>query len=167
MRCKACDYPLWNLRARQCPECGLPFRPDEFEFRPNSVCFCCPHCNQSYYGTDAHGHLEPPAFNCVTCGRHVVMNEMVLLPAEGLDEKHTKAAVNPWLERHREGWWRSWFRSIGQALASPGQLMKGTPVESSMKQAWWYFTATLVLVFAASFIPAVAFSMVMPARSRR
>lgn len=27
MRCKRCDYPLWNLRDRKCPECGKPFAP--------------------------------------------------------------------------------------------------------------------------------------------
>ena len=131
MRCTTCDYPLWNLKARQCPECGSTFAPDEYDFRPGTVRFCCPHCNQAYYGTDQRGHLEPTCFDCVSCGRPVSMNEMVLLPAEGFVEKHTMAAVNPWLERHRVGWWRSWFRSVGHALASPGQVMRGTPVQSS------------------------------------
>ena len=68
MRCKQCDYRLWNLTARRCPECGTPFLPSEFEFVPNSVQFCCPHCGQAYYGTDAKGHLVPPAFTCGRCG---------------------------------------------------------------------------------------------------
>lgn len=66
MRCKKCDYRLWNLPSRVCPECGQPFRPSEFEFPVNSVQFRCPHCNQSYYGTGEKGHLVPIEFECVS-----------------------------------------------------------------------------------------------------
>ena len=162
MRCRECDYALWNLKTRQCPECGSQFAPDEFDFRPNSVRFCCPHCDQAYYGTDARGHLEPSAFACVTCGRHLSMDDMVLLPAEGLEEPQTQAAVNRWLERHRTGRFKSWCSTIGQSLISPGQLMKGTPVESSMKQAWWFLTVTIVATMAVSFIPAACLTVGFP-----
>ena len=162
MRCRECDYPLWNLKNRQCPECGSQYAPDLYDFRPNSVRFCCPHCDQAYYGTDARGHLEPSVFDCVTCGRHLSMNDMVLLPAEGLQEMHTRVASNRWLERHRTGRFKSWCSTIGQSLISPGQLMKGTPVESSMKQAWWFFTVTMVAILVVSFIPAACFMVGFP-----
>jgi hypothetical protein len=162
MRCRECDYPLWNLKTRQCPECGSQFAPDQFDFRPNSVRFCCPHCEQAYYGTDVRGHLEPSAFACVTCGRSLTMNDMVLLPAEGLEETHTQVAVNRWLERHRTGRFKAWCSGIGQSLISPGQLMKGTPVESSMKQAWWFLTVTIAAVMVVSFIPALCFVVGLP-----
>ena len=84
MRCQGCDYPLWNLTARQCPECGRPFRPSEFRFVANSVRFCCPHCGQDYYGTGPVGHLVPVEFDCVRCHRRVHMDQMVLLPTEGV-----------------------------------------------------------------------------------
>ena len=80
MRCKSCDYPLWNLLARACPECGAAFKPSEFDFNLNAVRFCCPHCSQSYYGTDARGHLVPPAFACVSCGNAITMDDCLLLP---------------------------------------------------------------------------------------
>jgi len=162
MRCHECDYALWNLKTRKCPECGLPFAPDGYDFRPNSVRFCCPDCDQAYYGTDARGHLEPSAFDCVTCGRHLSMNDMVLLPAEGLGETQTRVAVNRWLERHRTGRFKSWCATIGQSLISPGQCMKGTPVESSMKQAWWFLIVTMVAVMVVSFIPAACFMVGLP-----
>jgi hypothetical protein len=162
MRCRTCDYPLWNLKTRQCPECGSRFSPAEYDFRPNTVRFCCPHCEQAYYGTDGRGHLEPRTFACVNCGEHLTMNEMVLLPAEGLAEKQTRAAFNPWLERHRAGWLRSWCSAIGQSLVSPQQLMRGTPVESSMKAAWWFFIATMAAVMVVSFIPALCFMVGIP-----
>jgi hypothetical protein len=162
MRCRTCDYPLWNLKTRQCPECGSPFLPGDYEFQPNSVRFCCPQCDQAYYGIAADGHLVPEAFDCVTCGRHVHMNEMVLLPAEGLEEKQTQAASNPWLERHREGWFRSWFATIGRSLVGPGRLIRGTPVESGLGHAWWFLTATVVAILVVSFIPAMCLMVGFP-----
>src|SRR5688572_13451876 len=99
MRCTTCQYPLWNLPGRQCPECGTPFLPSEFTFVPNSVRFCCPGCGQDYYGTGPGGHLEPEQYDCVRCGRPVSMNEMVLLPTAGVEEKQTEVEVVPWLDR--------------------------------------------------------------------
>jgi hypothetical protein len=51
---------------------------------------------------------------------------------------------------------------IGQSLISPGQLMKGTPVESSMTHAWWFLTVTMVAVLVVSFIPALCFMAGFP-----
>jgi len=128
MRCKKCDYRLWNLPSRRCPECGTPFRPSEFEFVPNSVRFCCPHCSQAYFGTSPKGHLIPStAFTCVACGRPVHMDDMVLQPAEGFSEEQTVPRHVPWLERDRHGFWRAWFRTIGMAMVAPGQLMQSLP----------------------------------------
>ncbi|MCZ6836732.1 MAG: YIP1 family protein [Planctomycetota bacterium] len=146
MRCKSCEYSLWNLTARQCPECGAPFKPNEFEFKPNAVCYCCLHCEQTYYGTTEQGHLRPEEFDCVKCGNHVHMDEMILRPTEGVPEQDTRADYNPWLERHREGRFRSWRKTIGRALIAPGRLMQSTPVESSTGQAWWYAIATSLIM---------------------
>ena len=119
MRCRTCDYALWNLPARLCPECGAAFRPSDFEFVPNSVRFCCPHCDQVYYGTTATGHLEPDRFDCVRCGERIAMDEMVLRPHEGLAEHLTQLGSNPWLQRHRRGRFKAWCATIGAALVSP------------------------------------------------
>ncbi len=124
MRCKVCDYRLWNLPSRRCPECGTEFRPSEFEFVPNSVRFCCPHCNQAYYGTGPRGHLVPYAFDCVSCGRPINMDEMILLPAEGVREEHTAVGDIPWLERGKYGFFRAWLRTIGMAMGSPMALIR-------------------------------------------
>ena len=63
MRCQNCNYTLWNLTTRECPECGTPFLPSAQDFQPNSVRFCCPGCDQDYYGTSPRGHLVPSAFS--------------------------------------------------------------------------------------------------------
>lgn len=142
MRCKSCDYPLWQIRDRKCPECGANFKPSDFEFVLNSVRFCCPHCAQAYYGTGAKGHLIPNAFDCVSCSRHISMDEMVLLPTEGVREDQTKVEVNPWLERRRKGIVKGWFSTVIQSMGTPSRLIRATPEQSSLMQAVWYAAVT-------------------------
>ena len=147
MRCKNCDYRLWNLRSRQCPECNTPFRPSDYEFVPNSIQFACPHCDKRYYGTDEKGHLVPIEFACLGCGRQVHMDEMILLPTTGLEEEQTAPWPMPWLERAGRGFVRSWLSTIGSALVRPGRLIRSTPVESSLLEAWWFAILTHLPVF--------------------
>ncbi len=138
MRCKKCDYRLWNLPSRVCPECGQPFRPSEFEFPINSVQFRCPHCNQSYYGTGEKGHLVPIELECVSCHRHIHMDEMVLLPTEGIEEEQTKVDTMPWLERDKRGAVRAWFASVRMALVTPGRLIHTVPESTPVSSAVWF-----------------------------
>lgn len=160
MRCKTCEYRLWNLPSRQCPECGSPFRPSEFEFVPNSVQFCCPHCGTPYYGTGPNGHLAPTAFNCVSCGQHVHMDQMVILPTEGITEEETRVDRTPWLERRERGRFRAWLATIGRALISPARLMRATPVGSSVGEAW-SFALWTSLVIALAILPFMAMPMLL------
>ena len=152
MHCKHCDYPLWNLRSRQCPECGTGFVPSEFRFALNTVRFCCPHCEQDYYGTGVNGHLEPRAFACVGCGRPMEMDEMVLLPTAGVDERLTKADANPWLDLDRKFLGR-WFATLFHGACRPTWLLRVTPVDSGGEQAW---------AFAAFSHLAIGLVMLMP-----
>ncbi|MCK4660646.1 MAG: YIP1 family protein [Phycisphaerae bacterium] len=159
MRCKICDYRLWNLRSRQCPECGTPFRPSEFEFVVNSVQFCCPHCNRAYYGTGPQGHLIPTEFDCTSCSAHIHMDEMVLLPAEGLEEEQTEVEQMPWLNRSKRGVVRGWFSTVGMALVGPGRLMRLTPLHSSTASAWWFTFFTHMLLMLVGVTPFVVLSV--------
>lgn len=110
--------------------------------------FCCPHCGQDYYGTGQKGHLVPEAFLCVKCGQSIHMNDMVLLPTEGIDEEQTSPQQMPWLNRQRDGWWRSWWSTVRMSLTSPDQLMRGLPGEAPVSQAWRFAAATLGLALA-------------------
>ena len=157
MQCTKCEYPLWNLKARQCPECGEPFLPSEREFVINSVRFCCPHCNQSYYGTGEKGHLVPSSFVCVKCAQPITMDEMVLLPAAGVAEYQTKVEQAPWLERDRIGRLRAWFATVFQGLFLPNRLIRGVPVESGAGQALWYAVVTSAIFAATSTVPIMLF----------
>jgi hypothetical protein len=127
MRCRECDYPLWNLKTRECPECGASFRPSDYEFVAEAVRFCCPRCGQDYYGQQPIGHLEPRAFSCVGCGADIEMDQMVLLPRQGLTEADTRPGVVPWLERRKRGTLRAFVATIGMAMIRPGTLMRGVP----------------------------------------
>lgn len=142
MRCKKCDYALWDLRTRECPECGTPFRPSEFEFVPMSVRFCCAACGQEYYGTGPKGHLAPPSFACVRCGAAAVMDEMVLLPARGVDEARTRAVVLPWLDPGMRGMLKRWLWTVGMSLGMPGRLAGAIPGDAKVGPAVGYAALT-------------------------
>ena len=150
MRCKDCDYRLWNLTARECPECGRPFKPSEFDFVLNSVRFCCPHCDQPYYGTGDKGHLVPDEFDCVSCHQHIHMDEMVLFPTDKVREEQTEVDHHPWLERKKRGVFRGWFATIGRGMVGPGKLMRVTPENSSVLEAWWFSFLVILAVYVAS-----------------
>ena len=145
MRCRTCDYLLWNLRSRICPECGSGFRPSEFEFAPSSVQFCCPHCNQSYYGTGEKGRIVPRAFDCVTCEQRIDLDEMVLLPSVGLEEHQTRAERVPWLERRRLGVVKAWFSTVRGSMTHPTRMIRGAPGEGKSFQAWRFSINTIAL----------------------
>ncbi|MBC7835796.1 MAG: YIP1 family protein [Phycisphaerales bacterium] len=148
MHCKSCQYPLWNLIARTCPECGAPFHPSDFQFIPNAVRYRCPDCAQDYFGTDPSGHLSPRSFVCVACSRQLHMDMMVLLPAEGVDEHRTEALVVPWEDRKRRGFFKGWFGTIGLGLGSPGKLARTLRQRDSREGRALWFTMFTTTVFA-------------------
>ncbi|UCC32568.1 MAG: YIP1 family protein [Phycisphaerales bacterium] len=152
MRCRKCDYRLWNLPSRACPECGTPFLPSEYQFVVNSVQFCCPHCDEPYYGTGRKGHLVPMAFDCASCGQGIHMDEMVLLPTAGIEEERTQVDRVPWLDRKQRGFIAGWLSTVGMALVQPHRLMRAVPEAGSTGQAWGFamLTNTLALVVSVS-----------------
>lgn len=153
MKCPGCEYELWNLKAGPCPECGRPFKPSEFDFLPNAVKFCCPHCSQPYYGTSDRGQLEPDAFDCVSCGKAVTTDEMLLLPAEELGTRTPTKSMNPWLDSNRK---RRWFATIGSGIGQPGRLLEATPAIGSTGRATSYALLNFV---AAGLLMLVLFGL--------
>lgn len=142
MRCKSCNYALWRLKARTCPECGAPFKPSEHLFEPNSVRFRCPHCTQEYYGTDPNGLLTPREFDCVRCNAHIHMDEMVLEPAAGLSDEISQRS-NPWLDPRKMGRFSRWMKTVGMSLTRPTELMRGTPRGRSGAAIWFALRSNL------------------------
>ncbi len=138
MQCRTCGYALWQLRVRECPECGTPFKPSEFEFLCNAVRFCCPHCDQAYYGTGPNGHLDPASFTCVGCQTPVTMDEMVMLPAAGLSAEQTLVRATPWANRRGRSWFIAFFQTFSMAISNPNAAIEGVPETSSLKRAATY-----------------------------
>lgn len=146
MQCTACQYFLWNIRDRRCPECGTGFRVSDHTFRPGSVQFRCLHCDQSYYGTDAEsGHLVPRTFDCVRCEARIDMDEMVVLPACGVDERDATER-HPWFER-RQGLVMSWLTTVAVSCFSPGRLMRLTREDEPARPSLAFMAATLAVAF--------------------
>jgi predicted RNA-binding Zn-ribbon protein involved in translation (DUF1610 family) len=160
MNCKSCNYPLWNVRDRRCPECGVAFFIRDFIFNVNSVQFKCPHCAQSYYGLNPdNGHLVPAEFDCVQCDQHISMEMMVLLPTEGVEEKQTVGDMHPLLETNRSYLMR-WLRTLGASCFTPRRLIGLTGPELSTWAVIGYFATTMLLtslVGPGSIVLAVAF----------
>lgn len=170
MRCQNCDYLLWTVKARECPECGTPFRPSEFEFPPNAVRFECPHCGTGYYGTSEKGHLVPPAFECIGCHRPVTMDEMILVPGEGRNIDSELLLPNIWTSREQQVEWR-FLKTVGQLLVKPTVFAKSMRREAPTGPAWifalsaWAITAiasAVLSILALWAFPAAAFGWQQP-----
>ena len=73
MRCRTCDYPLWNIEGTSCPECGSAFARGDYRFRQGAVRFRCPGCRTAFYGTSPSGLPEPSSFACPTCSRALTL----------------------------------------------------------------------------------------------
>lgn len=150
MRCKTCEYPLWEIAARQCPECGTPFRPSEYDFTYSAVRFKCPHCTTAYYGTGPRGQLVPSTFPCATCGQVISTDDMVLAPAEGVSEERTQGDLNPWVERRQMGFFRAFIRTFGKGIAQPDTLIRLTPVQHPLREAFLFASLVHLLIQAVS-----------------
>ena len=161
MHCNVCNYRLWNLKIRQCPECGTSFRPRDYEFVVNSVQFCCPHCDQDYYGVGQKGHLVPDEFACVRCGRQVDMDQMVLRPTVNIKEEQTQVDQNPWLKRQQQGRVRSWFATLGRSMVAPTRLIAATPEASSVGHAIRFMLTTSLLTYLGTALPIMVLFTVM------
>ena len=149
MNCKTCNYSLWNNTKGQCPECGTPFKPSDFDFIPGAVRFHCPHCAQQYFGTDSHGHLEPRSFACVTCQQPLDMDSMVLTPEVGVDEEATQAPEVPWT-RVNAGFFSRWWNTIFAAMFRPHVLAAGIRPGVGTGTAWWFAIVTNTVVAMGS-----------------
>jgi hypothetical protein len=108
------------------------------------------------------GHLLPNEFDCVKCGIRMRMDEMVLRPAEGVQEEQTKVSRVPWLERRERGRLSGWFWTVMQSMGSPGRLVRGLPAESSQAQAWLYALITMsAIMFCGAALPLSVISLIL------
>jgi hypothetical protein len=161
MRCRGCGYSLWNVPGRTCPECGRPFRPSEFRFRPNAVEFCCAGCGQQYYGTDPDGLPQPRAFDCVKCGGACELDAMVLRAAPGVDEANVAADEIPWTDRARLGWFKAYRGTVGMALTRPGSVGNALADRAESGVAMRFVLVNGAISFGPSALVVLAIALVI------
>ena len=163
MRCKTCDYYLWNIDRRNCPECGADFLPSDYRFKPNAVAFCCPHCHQDYYGTDEDGHLSPQEFECVQCLNPIHMNQMILRPADGYDIDNTEPlASHPWEERDpKRSTIRAWYRTARAAMNKPSWLVAMPRKQNSTWGHWQFLAWHYLFISLFGFVPLLIISLIL------
>ena len=138
MRCRTCEYSLWTVTSRTCPECGSSFRPSDFAFPPNSVRFECPHCRTGYVGTSQEGHLVPRAFTCAGCQTPIDMDEMVLVPLPGMAEVSESLLTNEWADRQPGATTVRWFKACRSLLFRPTRFASTLRSSDSTTQAWLF-----------------------------
>ena len=159
MRCKKCDYPLWNLSPGACPECGDAFRPGDFEFKIGEVRFCCPHCDQAYYGDTDEGLLDPASFECVGCKASIEQDECIIRPLEGDDA--IESTVAPWFDNTR-GLFKRTIYTAGWAMVRPGDLARGIPRNSGPGAGLVFLLLINVLSLVVGFLPILFVIMAVP-----
>jgi len=152
MRCLTCGYSLSNLHSRTCPECGSGFKPTDLQFAPGKVAFCCPHCDQDYYGTTADGHLYPTEFDCAKCGVHIHMDDTVMRPAEGLEAEDTEPHKIPWTQRAELGWFKAYRKTLGMAVMRPSEIGMGRAQRGDLREALRFAVYTILLVAILSIV---------------
>lgn len=163
MRCPSCEYPLWNLVPGPCPECGRPFRSDEFEFDPGSVAFLCAKCGQEYFGTDAKGLLLPRAFACVRCGAACDCGEMAVAPTDRIDPLADRNPL-PWLDRatgesgrRRRGFFNRFFATFWAFTARGWRAADAVPKSAPTGTAWVFAAIVASLAATLQFAPLALF----------
>ncbi len=147
MRCRQCDYLLFNLPQPVCPECGASFDTEAYRFDIGAVSFNCPHCDQSYYGNDAQGLPWPRRFVCVQCQRPVSLQELRVVPQRP-DAMGQSRGWSPWDQRQELGFVRAWWETFKMTLVRPGELFRSHQGTSSADA--WIFAVTSLYV---GFIP--------------
>jgi len=148
MLCEHCGYPLWGIRQRQCPECGTAFAPSTYRFDANTVQFCCPHCDQQYFGTDTKGLPTPRAFVCTGCDQDIELDDMVLLPVPGHESDAWPVPLLPLTSR--------WFQLVKMALFSPSHVMQHFTRSQGIERPLLFTVITqYVYVVSGLFLPAL------------
>ncbi|MCX5661498.1 MAG: hypothetical protein NTW19_17605 [Planctomycetota bacterium] len=101
MRCRTCDYCLWNLASARCPECGTDFDWRTYRFRPDTVALACPHCGHR------HDMTATDPITCESCGKVVPAIHMQVVPLT-TDPRQAEALPNlpvPPFKKWSAAWW--------------------------------------------------------------
>ncbi len=159
MHCRGCNYELWNLPPGDCPECGKPWRFEDFQFRREFVQFLCPHCDHSYPGAYIASLASPHAFICTGCQSAIELCQMCARPADGTDGSQAMQQDFVWSDRRQVGRWRAFWRVIGYSLGTPSRIGNTMTQKCDLRGALWFSSLCLIttsinwiLLFLISFL---------------
>ena len=159
MHCRGCNYELWNLPPGDCPECGKPWRFEDFQFHREFVQFLCPHCDRSYPGAYIASLASPHAFTCTGCQSAIELSQMCARPAEGTDGSQAMQQEFVWSDRRRVGRWRAFWRVIGYSLGTPSRIGNTMTQKGDLRGALWFSFLCLIstslnwiLIFLVGFL---------------
>ena len=138
MRCRGCNYELWNLPPGDCPECGKAWRFEDFHFRREFVQFLCPHCDCAYPGEYIASLALPYAFTCTGCQSAIELGQMCARPAEGIDGSQAMQQDFVWSDRRQVGRWRAFWRVVGYSLGTPSRIGNTMTQKRGLRGALWF-----------------------------
>ena len=138
MRCRGCNYELWNLPPGDCPECGKAWRFEDFHFRREFVQFLCPHCDCAYPGEYIASLALPYAFTCTGCQSAIELGQMCARPAEGIDGSQAMQLDFVWSDRRQVGRWRAFWRVVGYSLGTPSRIGNTMTQKRGLRGALWF-----------------------------
>ena len=138
MRCRGCNYELWGLPPGDCPECGKPWRFEDFRFHREFVQFLCPHCDCAYPGEYIASLASPHEFTCTGCQSAIQLNQMCARPIEGIDGSQAMQEEFVWIERRRVGRWRAFWRVVGYSLGAPSRIGNTMTQKRGLRGALWF-----------------------------
>lgn len=138
MRCRGCNYELWNLPPGDCPECGKAWRFEDFHFRREFVQFLCPHCDCAYPGEYIASLALPYAFTCTGCQGAIELGQMCARPAEGIDGSQAMQLDFVWSDRRQVGRWRAFWRVVGYSLGTPSRIGNTMTQKRGLRGALWF-----------------------------
>ena len=138
MRCRGCNYELWNLPPGDCPECGKAWRFEDFHFRREFVQFLCPHCDCAYPGEYIASLALPYAFTCTGCQSAIELGQMCARPAEGIDGSQAMELDFVWSDRRQVGRWRAFWRVVGYSLGTPSRIGNTMTQKRGLRGALWF-----------------------------
>ena len=138
MRCRGCNYELWNLPPGDCPECGKAWRFEDFHFRREFVQFLCPHCDCTYPGEYIASLALPYAFTCTGCQSAIELGQMCARPADGIDGSQAMQLDFVWSDRRQVGRWRAFWRVVGYSLGTPSRIGNTMTQKRGLRGALWF-----------------------------
>ncbi len=145
MHCVHCNYSLWNLSTRVCPECGEPFALRDYHFQPRSVTYTCPECERAVNGPEKPTDFDGREMRCSVCRLLIPTATLALQPAAGCGRLVERGQGNPWVTAGT-GLGQRWWDAATLVWSRPAQLFIGIKKRAATTAAVTFAVLTVALL---------------------